>query len=184
VFGMVSVPMWIWAINTVFPYHFQSSPGQVLMLLAKSVLLPLAIGLLVRRFLPRFAPGLARLAGMFYKVALVVAIPVLLYIGAPVVLHAPLLGLLTVLVLTVACALLGHWAGGPDPDDRRTLALLAALGNPALALAIAVNSYPDAKPGALVIAYVLLRALCLLPYTLWNKRHHQPPRAHPAPAPA
>jgi len=183
--GIVTVPLWTWIIGRAFPYQLVISAGDVLLVLFKSVLLPLALGLLIRQFLPSVAPGLARVSGWFYKLALVVAVVLALVVGGKVVWQAPLSSVLVVVLLTIVSALLGHWAGGPDPDDRKMVATLAALGNPGLALAVVHHSYPDVKAGAVVIAYILVRALTLLPYQLWSKRRlHPPPHTRPAHAPA
>ena len=173
--GMITVPLWTWVIQRLFPYELVITAPQVLLVLLKSILLPLALGLLIRQFLPRLAPPLARVAGLFYKVALVVALGVALIVGGRVVLQTPIVSVLVVVLLTIAAALLGHWAGGPETEDRRMVAFLAALGNPGLALAVVHHSYPDVKAGAIVIAYILVRALTLLPYQLWTKRHPLPP---------
>lgn len=183
--GIVTVPLWAWIIGRAFPYQLVISAGDVLLVLAKSVLLPLALGLLVRRFLPAAAPVLAQVTGWFYRIAFVAAIALALVVGGRVVWQAPLSSVLVVVALTIVSALLGHWAGGPVPEDRKMVATLAALGNPGLALAIVHHSYPGVKAGAVVIAYILVRALTLVPYQLWSKRHLQPPPGtRPAHAPA
>jgi bile acid:Na+ symporter, BASS family len=141
--GLVSVPWWAWAIDQLLPFHFQATAAGVLAVLAKSVLLPLALGLAIRHFLPRVAAPLAIAAEWFYKIALVAAALLALVRGLPAVWHAPLIGVIAVLLMTAAAVALGHWAGGPDPQDRRAVANLAALGNPGLALAILAQSYPS-----------------------------------------
>ena len=173
--GIVTVPLWTWIIGRVFPYQLVISAADVLLVLLKTVLLPLTLGLLIRQFLPSLAAPLARVTGWFYKIALVAALALALFVGGKVVWQAPLSSVLVVVMLTIVSALLGHWAGGPAPEDRKMVANLAALGNPGLALAIVHHSYPDVKAGAIVIAYILVRALTLLPYQFWSKRHMQPP---------
>jgi bile acid:Na+ symporter, BASS family len=181
--GIVTVPLWTWIIGRVFPYQLVISAADVLLVLLKTVVLPLALGLLIRQFLPALAGPLARVTGWFYKAALVAAVALAAFVGGKIIWQAPLSSVLVVVALTIVSAMLGHWAGGPDPEDRKMVANLAALGNPGLALAVVHHSYPDIKAGAIVIAYILVRALTLLPYQLWHKRHlHPPPRTRAAQA--
>lgn len=70
------------------------------------------------------------------------------------------------MIITVGSLAMGHWAGRPRRDDERAVATMAALGNPALGAAVVASLAPDVKTGALVAAYVLARALVLLPYSL------------------
>ena len=55
--GMITVPLWTWVIQRLFPYELVITAPQVLLVLLKSILLPLALGLLIRQFLPRLAPA-------------------------------------------------------------------------------------------------------------------------------
>jgi BASS family bile acid:Na+ symporter len=182
--ALVTTPMWVAIVNRLFPFHFQTSALQVLLVLAKTVLLPLALGVLIRRLLPRLAPPLARVASLYYQATLVIAVVLVLIKGGPAVLQTPPLAIAEIVLLALASALMGHWAGGPTAEGRSVVANLAALGNPALAVAIASRSFPDFRVPAMLLAYLLLRALALVPYRLWSKRHGQPPHPTPVPRPA
>ncbi len=182
--AMVTAPVWVAIVNRLFPFHFQTSALQVLLVLAEMVLLPLVIGVLIRRFLPRVAPPLARVASLYYQATLVIAVVLVLIKGGPAVLQTPPLAIAAIVLLAMASVLMGHWAGGPTDEGRSVVANLAALGNPALAVAIASRSFPDFKVPAMLLAYLLLRALALVPYRLWSKRHGQPPHPTPVPRPA
>jgi BASS family bile acid:Na+ symporter len=182
--AMVTAPLWVAIIDRLLPYHFVTSPVQILLVLAKTVLLPLAIGLGIRRYLPRAAAPLARVTSIYYQATLLIAVVFVLVKGGPSILQTTPLAIATIVLLSVAASLMGHWAGGPTPEGRSVVANLAALGNPALALAIAARSFPDFKVPALLLAYLLLRALALVPYRLWSKRHGQPPAPRAVPRPA
>jgi predicted Na+-dependent transporter len=150
------------------------TPADVLGKVVPSVFIPLLVGLGARHFFPRAADRLARIAHLFFLVALAVAIAGALYVGAPLLLNAPLRALLAVFVVVVGAASMGYWAGGPQPETRRATALAAALGNPGLVLAIVTVSYPGYRAAALIAAYLLLRALTLMPFELWAKQHPPP----------
>jgi BASS family bile acid:Na+ symporter len=182
--AMATTPLWVVFMNRQFSFEFQSSAVQVLLILLRSVLLPLALGVAVRQLVPGVAAPLARIAGLFYQVSLVIAVVLVLIKGAPAMLEIPPLGIAATVGLSLLAALMGHWAGGPTPQGRTLVANLSALGNPALAVAIATSSIPGFKVPAMLLAYLLLRALALLPYRLLTRRHGQPPQPTAVPRPA
>src|SRR5439155_18977208 len=48
-------------------------------------------------------------------------------------------------VFAICGLLIGHFLGGPEPENRRVLALAAATRHPAIAVAIAHANFPDQK---------------------------------------
>jgi bile acid:Na+ symporter, BASS family len=183
----LTVPAWLAVLARVYDRPLQLAPGQVFATVAPAVLLPLALGMVVHALLPRLAPKLSRAAMLFFNVALLVVAVLLVVKAGPALLQVGPRALLAMLVLITASALLGHWAGGPRLEDRRTVALAAVFGNPALAIAIIKVNFPDSPAVPLLGAYLLLRALALLPYHQWAKRRpqataradHLPPGAVP-----
>ncbi len=172
----LTVAVWIAVLDRVFAEHLSVTP-HTLAVVAVRQLLPLAIGIAVASSWPRVAPKLARIAWFVFMAALVIAIAVVLVKGAPELLTANGWSIVAVVVMAIGSAAMGHWAGRPDRENSRLLATIAALGNPALAIAVISSSDPGFRPGALFFAYLLARALCLLPYTLWSKRWARRPPA-------
>jgi BASS family bile acid:Na+ symporter len=70
----------------------------------------------------------------------------------------------------------GHWLGGPDPEDRTVLALSTASRHPGIALAITTTNFPEEKlaTGA-VLLYLLVSAIVVPPYLkCWGPRRGRP----------
>jgi len=172
--SLVFVPAAVHLLGYVF-----DKPGAVpLPLVAKvivtSVLLPLAAGFVVRWLAPRFAAKAARPLTTFAMLLLVVAcIPVLIATR-----HA-LLGLIgnftivAIIAVTVIAVLVGHWLGGPDPDDRTVLGLSTAMRHPGMAMAIAHAVAPDDKviPAAILLI-VIVAFIATIPYAKRRARMH------------
>jgi BASS family bile acid:Na+ symporter len=82
------------------------------------------------------------------------------------------------LVVLVAFTLLGlavgHWLGGPDPDERTVLALAAGARHPGIAMAIAGLNFPEQRVEvlAVVLLHVIISGIVATPYVLWRKRSH------------
>jgi|HubBroStandDraft_6_1064221.scaffolds.fasta_scaffold251315_1 BASS family bile acid:Na+ symporter len=165
----LTVFVWVEILDHVFAANL-SVTAHTLAVVAVRQLLPLAIGIAVASSFPRVAPKLARITWFVFMAALAIAIVVVLVKGAPELLTANRWAIAAVVVMAIGSAAMGHWAGRPDRENSRLLATIAVLGNPALAIAVISSSDPGFRPGALFFAYLLARALCLVPYTLWSKR--------------
>lgn len=166
----LTVPAWLSVLARVYDRPLLLSAAQVFTTAVPSVVLPLALGMLLHALLPRLAPALGRAVHTLFVVALLVAAVALLWVARPALRAVDLRVLLAVLVLVTGSALLGHWAGGPRPEDRITVGLAAVLGNPALALAIVKENLPGSPALPVVAAYLLLRAVALVPYQRWASR--------------
>lgn len=166
----LTVPAWLSVLSGIYDRPVLVSSGQVFSTVVPRVLLPLALGMVVHALAPKLAPTLGRLANAAFVVALLVVALVLLVKAGPALRQLSVRTLLAVLVLVTGSALLGHAVGGPRPEDRITVGLAAVLGNPALALAIVKENLPGSPALAVVAAYVLLRAVALLPYLRWASR--------------
>jgi len=143
-----------------------------------TVLLPFALGIVLRRRWPEVVPRAAPILSNAGGVLLILAVlPILLAQWADI---RPLLGdgtLLAIVAFTAIGLLIGHILGGPDPRDRTVLALATASRHPAVALAVASALFPDQKlaPPAILLA-LLVGLLASAPYSSRQARllHRQP----------
>ena len=172
-----TVPAWVAILNRVYPYQFNIPFAHVVARVLELILVPLALGIVIRLALPRFANVLARLVRYFFLAALVVAILAALYLGARVFLEVDPLVLVAVVLMVAGSAAMGIWAARRDPGARHPVTVAAVLGNPAIVLAIIAASFPDVRQlraAAFIAAYLILRKLVLLPIEAWLK-HRTPP---------
>jgi BASS family bile acid:Na+ symporter len=147
----------------------------VLRIVALTVLVPLGIGMWVRR---AWHGDVERVAGNADKVGtvlLVLAFLPVLIAKWPAI--RSLLGdgtLLAIVAFTAIGLFVGHVLGGRDPRDRTVLALATSSRHPAVALAVAAAVFPDQKlaPAAVLLALVV-GVLAGMPYTAWRKRLHR-----------
>jgi BASS family bile acid:Na+ symporter len=137
-----------------------------------SVILPLTVGILLRRAWPARAPRLAALANNLGSALLIVAfLPVLFAQWAQI---RSLLGdgtLLAVIGFVYLGLLVGHMVGGPDSQDRTVLALATASRHPAVALAVAAALFPDQKlaPAAVLLS-LIVGILATVPYSVRRQK--------------
>jgi BASS family bile acid:Na+ symporter len=143
------------------------------LIIAKTVGLPLVLGMLVKRFAPDLA---ARLVGPAAKIGnfLLLAVALVLLVAlAPDMWRALGQGtLLAVVALVLFGLAAGHFLGGPDEGNRSALAVAVAARHPGVAIALAVGLRPEAgrEAAATVLLYLLVSILLTIPYMKWRAR--------------
>jgi bile acid:Na+ symporter, BASS family len=160
------IPASLSVLNDVTSYTLGIRPMIVARLIAESVLLPLAAGMIVGAINAelglRISPVVAKLAtGLL-----------ILGILPPLIVALPAMGMLlgdgTLVVcaaLCVAALLIGHLLGGPDRGDRTVLALSTAMRHPAMAIALAKANFAD-EPLVVpaILLYLLVAVVIRVPY--------------------
>lgn len=171
VVSIVAVPMTLALLGLILGRPLAMAPGAIARVMIKTILVPLAAGLIVRAVAPQFADRLANLVMLIVKVLLPVAVLALLA-GALSAIWALIGGgtVLALVIFTLAGLVIGHVLGGPDPGQSTVLALSTACRHPAIAFAIASTNFPDQPFGALILLYVIVSAIVGIPYLLWTRR--------------
>jgi len=166
------VPLVLHVISPIFPTRLGMSPASIAGLVAFSVLLPLAVGILVRHFLPNLAGRAARPLMLTAALLLAIALIPVLVAEWPAILS--LIGDGTVLALAALVAVgltAGHLLAGAEPGERTVLALASGTRHPGVAIALAHANFPDDKlvlPA--VLLYLVVCTLVSIPYVQWARR--------------
>jgi bile acid:Na+ symporter, BASS family len=170
--AMVLTPAAIELIGIISGAEYHMPISHVAPIVFKSVLVPLGLGVIVRRFFPAVADRIARPASRFASLLLALAcIPVVIKTGA-VLWTLVGDGVVIVLVLFNLIGLaIGHALGGPEDDNRTVLALATGTRHPGVAIAIAGLNFPEDNAAlAVVLWHLVLGAIVSLPYIAWRKR--------------
>ena len=176
--AIVSMPLWVAALNVVYAGHADILPWQLARQVLFAQLLPLCLGMACRAVWPersrRLEPRLARVAGV-----LLVVLTVLALIDVwQVVFYAGPRSALAIVLLTALALAIGHLLGGPDPGTRTSIAISSALRNPGLALLVATLNNAAPAVTRTVLAYLVIAALTVVPYALWRHRVAAADRNH------
>jgi BASS family bile acid:Na+ symporter len=170
--AIVFIPLALKLIALGFGKEAHVPEAAVARLVAITVLVPIAAGIVVRRLAPAFAARAARPISLG-AMALLGVIVMLLLVRAwrPAV---SLIGDGHVLALAAFVAIgliVGHLLGGPDPRDRVVLALATASRHPGVALAIAAANFPQEKRvmGAILL-YLVISLIVSVAYLAWQGR--------------
>lgn len=169
--AIVLVPVSVAILNRIYAASISVSPLAIASITMRTILLPLAAGLLIRRLFPaaeKASSHIIALAGLL----LVVGAVMLLYALWPAT--RELLGNGTGFMMAVIAALgllIGHVLGGPEPGIRTALALATTSRHPAVAFTIASATGAPSKPLlAAVLLYVVISAIVSIPYGKWRAR--------------
>jgi BASS family bile acid:Na+ symporter len=168
---IVLAPVTVALIGLTFSKHASISPTGIARIVALTVLVPFALGLLIHHLKPTVATRVSPIASKAGIVLLVMAlVPVLIKMWPAMI---ALIGdgtVLAIIAFIVVGLAVGHWLGGPDPSTRTILALATATRHPGVALIIATANFPDEKLVApAVMLYILISVIASIPYVMWRK---------------
>jgi BASS family bile acid:Na+ symporter len=181
---IVEVPIWVAIGAALFGKDRRADVGLVAAMIVKTVLIPLAVGLVVRHFMPGFS---AKAAPWLFKVCVLLVVllatPIIILIWPSM---ARLIGngtLATMAVVVLIALVGGHALGGPDPQDRKTLALASAVRHPGMAITVGTAARIQDDFTAAVLLFVLVGVAVTFAYQLGMKAgrpHSRTPAPHGA----
>ena len=148
--AIVTVPVTGSWLASAFGRAGEIAPLTVAKTVLITVLVPLAVGMAVQRWLPAWPQKLARPLSLFGIGLLVAsALPLLVRGLADVkALFGAGAGVLAIAGMAIVGLAVGHVLGGPDPDSRTVLALSTASRHPAVALAVTAAGGVPTRAGA------------------------------------
>lgn len=151
------------------------NPIRVASQIARITFLPVVIGLLLQHFAPKFAKLVRKPLNILATVMLIVLVLAVVAILAvtPELRSGLLLGWeasAAIVMMAVAALAIGHFVGGPRPDQRGALATACVARNFGLALYITGLSESGAASMFTLVVYLILGAAMAIPYALWIRR--------------
>jgi BASS family bile acid:Na+ symporter len=171
VLSIVISPFLVHFIGRLMNRPFDVGTGTIAGVMVPTVIVPLLLGLAVRRLLPKVAARIASPMVAAANVLLLLALVALLALVMGSVIDVFTLRAFLAMVVFVGVGLaVGHLLGGPDPDDSVVLAIACAKRNPGIAIAIASQVFPEEAFAPTVIMYALVVGVVVTPYVNWVKR--------------
>ena len=157
-----TVPAWLALVSRFFPLHLEASPQEIFWTVAPLTIFPLVLGVFFREFFPGISDILKKIAGTFFKFAIIiVAVAALLYAPKGIS-HYTAGSVIAICVAVTAALFMGYYCGLPERKDRLTSALTASLGNFALVILVAHISYPQAHIIAAAVVFIIIRWLVVM----------------------
>jgi len=175
IMAIVFVPAAMEILERVFHVPLRMTFASVAALVFITIILPLALGIAVHTLAPVAADRLVNPIAKIASIALLLSAVVILFSGAPAIWELTGNGTLVAIAAFVLVGLLiGHFVGGPKPENRTGLALATASRHPGIAIALAVANFPEEKLAiSAVLLYLLVNILVSIPYHILTKRKTQ-----------
>jgi BASS family bile acid:Na+ symporter len=171
ILAVVIVPLTMSILNTVFSRSVVAPVGALAQTVLLNVLVPLALGLVIRAAAPRFATAAAPLVSKLSMALLVLICIPIIAVSWPAMRSVIGDGSLIAIVAVVAAGLgFGHVLGGPDRHDRVALALAASTRHPGIALILARANGFDQRVTAVILLFLLTGLIAAIPYQMWARR--------------
>jgi BASS family bile acid:Na+ symporter len=177
--AIVTVPLWLAALSAYYKVEEPISMAGAALVIGKTVLLPLLLGMGLNMIFPKWTARIADRVTSAAGIVLLLSLGALLVLRWRVFLEVGWQGLSALLALSIAALAIGHWMGGPEPQDRTALAVICSTRHIGIALAVAVT-LGDKKIPVLVVAYVLMALGVSVLYARWRTRNVHPPVADSA----
>lgn len=168
--AVVSMPLSIAALAAQYAGDATVAPQDVALQVLKAQLLPLGLGMLVRRFAPGVAARAEPRLGQLSGVLLVVLLLLVLVDVTPVLVGASWRVVAAVVLVTLLAVGAGQVLGGPAAPTRTAVAICSAARNPGLALLVTTQNAASQTTIATVLVYLGVSALTLVPYIVFIRR--------------
>ena len=172
-FAVVLIPGWLELLGHYFGFEVDAGLSEIIPIVLISILVPLFVGIVIRKFAPRFAARALNPVSIGATVLLLVAVLPILFKLAPAMWAALGHGVIwTMTLFGVVGLVVGHLLGGPDLEERSLLALATSTRHPGIALAIASSNFPQQKNEVMVIVlyHLLVGTIIAIPYSRWRAR--------------
>jgi len=172
--SVIVVPISLTILTALPLTHDASIPSfEVVKIIAQTILLPLFIGIIIRRFAPRIAERLSQPLNSISGKVLLVSLLALLVLNLGGFAKAGVLSLIVVLVLAAVALVAGHLLGGPALGDRTALTMASTQRQMAIATLIAAINFPGTVTLDVIVMYLIMSILVIIPYTKWCKKKQQ-----------
>jgi BASS family bile acid:Na+ symporter len=149
------LPLAIAVHGAIFHHGLSLGAGQVARVVLLKALLPLAAGVLAGRVRPRVVDPARKVIGLLEKLVQLIVVVVALAATWRALLSLGARAWLASAAVVLGELVIGHVAGGPERDTRRTLAAFSAMRFPALALLL-VGIVPNGRALVpVVVSYVI-----------------------------
>lgn len=168
--AFATVPAVLYAMS--IPLHFSAAVdfAEMAWILARTILLPIGLGLLVRRLAPSLADRVGPTLGRIGTLGLLVVVVLVVLAAYPALLAMDPWSYVVIVAVSVSTLAIGHLLGPADPREKTVLAVECGVRHPAIALASGAAAFGPERAFPVLAPCVLTLVLVALVYLFWRGR--------------
>jgi BASS family bile acid:Na+ symporter len=168
--AVVTVPVLLHVLAIPLGFSAGVEPVAILSLLAKTILIPIGLGLAVRALVPTWADRFAALTGKVGTAGLLVVVVAVLVALYPALLNMDAWSYVVIAAVCVTALAIGHWVGSRHAQERTILAVECGVRHPGLAVAIGSTSYTPQQALPVLVPCIVTFILIGTAYLVWRGR--------------
>jgi|WetSurMetagenome_2_1015567.scaffolds.fasta_scaffold224082_1 bile acid:Na+ symporter, BASS family len=170
VLALITVPTILYLISIPLSFHADVNLVKMMMILSKTILIPVILGMLIRSYFPAFADKASPVLDKVGTIGLLLLVIVVLIKFFPALLNMDLWSYLVIALVSASALAVGHFLGPKDPHERTSLAIESGVRHPALALTIGVSNYTAAIALPVLVPCVLVFIILAMLYMVLQKK--------------
>jgi BASS family bile acid:Na+ symporter len=144
--------------------------GAMTWILARTILLPIGLGLVCRAFFPTFAEKAAPVLAMAGSLGLLIVVLFAVAAFYPALLNMDAWSYLVIVAVCATALGIGHRLGPDQPSERVTLAVECGVRHPALAVTIVSANYGQELALPLLVPCVITFIAVAMLYMIWQRK--------------
>jgi BASS family bile acid:Na+ symporter len=168
--AFVTVPVVLYLLSIPLGFHADVDLAAMAWILARTILVPIGLGMAVRAFSSRFADRAGPVLAKAGTIGLAVVVLFALAAFYRSLLNMDAWSYLVIVAVSVVALAIGHLLGPRDPHERTTLAVECGVRHPVLALTIAAANFSPQKALPVLVPCVLAFVVVAMVYLVWRGR--------------
>ena len=168
--AFITVPIGLYLLSMPLGFHADVNLLAMGLILGRTILIPIALGMAVRSFFPNFADTNGPRLDKAGAIGLLVVVLIALAKFFPALLKMDPWSYLVIVAVSAVALAIGHWSGPRDPHERTTLAVESGVRHPVLAITIAASNFSPEKALPVLVPCVLVFIVVAMVYLLWRRR--------------
>ncbi|MDM9383877.1 bile acid:sodium symporter [Chlorogloeopsis sp. ULAP01] len=168
--AVVLTPLLVTILSRIYHRDASVAPQEIFKQLLMVQLIPLVIGLAIRKGIPELADDIAKPITEIANIMFLVLTILILVRSLGVVLSLGIVSISAIALVAAASLLIGYILGDSTPETQTALAISNASRNSSLALLIAAFNFNAEEIKPAIISYVLISGIIAFVYNQQMKR--------------
>ena len=166
--AFLTVPAVLYLLSQVLGFSAEVDLGTLNWILAKTILLPVGVGLVVRGLFPAAADRIAPVLGKAGSIGIGIVALFALAALYPALLNMDAWSYLTIVLVSATALAIGHWFGADEPSERTVVAVESGVRHPVPALTIGIANFSKQDALPILVPCILTFIVVAMVYMAWR----------------